>query len=169
MKNEIERKFFVARMPDLSGLVPLRYERYFLERSGGVEVRVQRVGERYVYERKENISALERSREKREISRQEFEVFIKGCGESIIRDKYVVPGGSGVAIQVYHGRFEGLVRAEVEFETVVEAEAFVPLDWMGREMTGLPIARDASLLDMGEGEFRRMMGEFLFKKGAGGA
>ena len=57
-----------------------------------------------------------------------------------------------IAIQVYHGDFEGLVRAEVEFDTEEEATVFKPLDWMGEEMTGLPIARDATLIELSKSE-----------------
>lgn len=39
MKNEIERKFFVKEMPDLKGIKPLVYERYFLKKNG-METRI---------------------------------------------------------------------------------------------------------------------------------
>ena len=43
------------------------------------------------------------------------------------------------------------MRAEVEFATEEEAKAFQPLGWMGKEMTGMPIARDAQLLELTRG------------------
>jgi hypothetical protein len=59
MKNEIERKFFVKEMPDLSGIEPLHYERYFLERGNGKEIRISKINDSYVYEDKSEISDLE--------------------------------------------------------------------------------------------------------------
>ena len=157
MKTEIERKFYVKTMPDLSGIKPQKYERYFLERGKGTEIRISKVDDSYKYELKREISALERTREKREITKEEFDRLKQGSHEAIIRDRYNIPSDHDstheIAVQIYHGRFEGLIRAEVEFETQEDAEAFVPLPWMGEEMTGLPIARDSKLLDLTEEEF----------------
>ena len=157
MNREIERKFFVKTMPNLSGIKPQKYERYFLERGNGTEIRISKVDDSYKYEVKREISALERTREKREITKEEFDRLKQGTHEAIIRDRYNIPSDHGstheIAIQIYHGRFEGLIRAEVEFESQEDAEAFVPLPWMGEEMTGLPIARDSKLLDLTEEEF----------------
>ena len=112
------------------------------------------MNDKYIYERKAEISALERAREKKEISEQEFNQLKEKSSEAIIRDRYNISSNPEVAIQVYHGRFEGLVRAEVEFETEEEAKSFIPLPWMGKEMTGLPIARDSKLLDLNEAGFQ---------------
>ena len=154
MRNEIERKFFVKEMPDISGLQPLHYERYFLERSNGREVRIAKVGDSYVYEEKNEVSDLERTREKREITRPEFEKLKEHSSEGIVRERYSISENPKIAIQIYHGRFEGLIRAEVEFDSEDAARSFVPLSWMGKEITGLPIARDGKLLDLSDEEFQ---------------
>lgn len=155
MKNEIERKFFVKQMPNLSGITPLHYERYFLERGNGKEVRISKVGDSYLYENKSEISNLERTRTKKEITKEEFEKLKQRSSEAIIRERYSISSNPNIAIQVYRGRFEGLVRAEIDFSSVEEARAFAPLSWMGEEMTGLPIARDSKLLDLTDYEFRK--------------
>lgn len=48
-KNEIERKFYVKKMPDLSGIQPLFYERYFLKSTAGEEIRISKVNNSYKY------------------------------------------------------------------------------------------------------------------------
>jgi CYTH domain-containing protein len=154
MLNEIERKFFVKQMPDLSGIEPLHYERYFLSRANGVEERISKVNEKFVYEKKTEISSLERSREKKEISEQEFNQLKEKASEAIIRDRYNIPSNPEATVQIYHGKFEGLIRAEVEFKSEEEAKSFVPFSWMGKEMTELPIARDSKLLDLTNEEFQ---------------
>lgn len=153
MKHEIERKFFVREMPDLSGIEPSHYERYFLISPTGTEIRISKIDARYFYEKKSHISALERTREKKEILRAEFEKLKPSETEGIIRDRYALSTNPDIAIQIYHGKFEGLVRAEVEFDSVEAARAFIPLPWMGQEMTGLPIARDGELLTLSSEEF----------------
>lgn len=165
MKNEIERKFFVKEMPDLKEIEPLFYERYFLERRNGIETRISKVNETYKYEKKIEISELERTRESKEITKEEFDKLKQGASEAIIRERYDISVNPKISIQIYHGRFDGLVRAEVEFESEEEAKNFVPLDWMEEEMTGLPIARDGKLIDLKEEEFKfylkKMTEEYL--------
>ena len=40
-----------------------------------------------------------------------------------------------IEFDVFEGKFEGLMLAEVEFETEEEANAFVPPEWFGRDVT----------------------------------
>lgn len=154
MNNEIDRKFFVKEMPDLSGITALSCERYFLERGDGHETRISKVGDSYIYEDKSEISSLERAGIKKELTREQFESFKKSSSEMIIREQYNLSTNPDIDIQIYHGRFEGLVRAEVEFNSEQEARAFIPPGWMGKEMTRLPIARDSKLLNLSDEEFK---------------
>lgn len=155
MKNEIERKFFVKELPDLSNLEPIHYERYYLENGGGKEIRISKVAESYIYEEKIEVSKLERTRSKKEISKKEFEDFKQKASEGIIRDSYRISNNPDVTLKIYQGRFEGLIRAEVEFGSEDDAKSFIPPAWMGEEMTDLPIARDGKLIDLTEQEFRK--------------
>jgi adenylate cyclase len=156
MNNEIERKFFVKEMPDLSGITPLHYERYFLERGKDTEIRISKINDSYKYEKKTRVSKLERTREKKDITKEEFEKLKQGATEAIIRDRYDISTDPDISIQIYHGRFEGLVRAEVEFKNEEEALNYFPPAWMREEMTDLPIARDSKLIDLTDEEFRHL-------------
>jgi CYTH domain-containing protein len=160
MKNEIERKFFVNVMPDISGIKALHYERYFINRDNGdngIEERISKIDDEFWYQRKVEISELERTQEKKRISESEFNQLKEKASEAIIRDRYNLSFNPDIVIQIYHGRFEGLIRAEVEFNSEAEAKSFIPLSWMGEEMTGLPIARDSKLLDLTDSEFRKYL------------
>ena len=48
-------------------------------------------------------------------------------------------------LDVYHGRLEGLLTAEVEFDAVAAASAFVPPDWLGRDVTDDPRYKNKKL------------------------
>lgn len=157
MKNEIERKFFVKQMPDLSEIKPFNYERYFLESKNGKEVRISKVNNKYFYEEKSELSDLERTREKKEITQEEFGRLKQDASEGLIRDKYVISDNPNTVIQVYHGRFEGLIRVEVEFDSEEQAKSFIPPSWIGEEMTGSPIARDSSLVNLSDEEFKKYL------------
>jgi CYTH domain-containing protein len=160
LKTEIERKFFPKTLPDLSGVAPVAYERYFLERGNGVEVRIQRKGTKFTYQRKTEVAGVGRSRdEDREISAEEFERLKVGASAAIVRTRYDLP--PLVALQVYGGAHEGLVRYEVEFPSTEAAAAFVPEPWMGEEITESPLGRDALLLDLTPEEFRRQLARYI--------
>lgn len=159
MKNEIERKFFVRQLPSLEGIQPLHYERYILSNDGEKEVRIQKVNDTYTYEEKSSVSDLERTRTKKEITKEEFDtVKAESSGKALIRDRYNISSNPEIAIQIYHGDFEGLIRAEVEFDSEEQAKTFKPLDWMGKEMIGLPIARDATLIKLSKSELQEFLG-----------
>jgi CYTH domain-containing protein len=148
-ESEIERKYFVRKMPDLAGIKPLLSERYFLNISNVVEERVTKIGDdQYFYEKKIETSRLSRNETHRYISKEEFDSLIPSESEAILRVRYDMPSFPKISIMVYKGRFNGLIRAEVEFKSIQEAESFNPPDWMGREMTDLPIARDAKLISL---------------------
>lgn len=137
----------------MSGIAPLHYERHILKNEGNIEERISKINEKYFYERKELLSSLERTREKKEISAEEFDTLKKVAPDALVRDRYDISENPKISIQVYRGKYEGLMRAEVEFTSVEEAENFVPLPWMGVEMTTLPISRDATLLELSDEEF----------------
>lgn len=55
----------------------------------------------------------------------------------IEKDRHYVPvGGHTFEVDVFHGRHEGLVIAELELQS--EDEAFASPDWLGEEVTGNP-------------------------------
>lgn len=152
---EIERKFLIRKMPDLTGIQPVHYERYYLHRDENVEERIQKKDSIYEYEYKKRISSLERTKEKRSLSESEFFELKQRASEAIIRDSYLLP--SGVSIKIYHGKFEGLVRAEIEFKTREEATQYQPVSWMGEEITENPLGKDSKLLNLSGKEFYQML------------
>lgn len=157
MNNEIERKFLIKELPDLSQKVKIGYERHYLFDKNGIELRVQRKGDKFELERKVHISAVERTKDKIEISEEEFNLLKPLTIGAIIRDSYTLSTKPDLTVKIYHGKYEGLVRAEVEFDTTEELEAFQVPDWCGREITGTPLARDSQLLKLTDEEFRRAL------------
>lgn len=50
--KEIERKFFIKTMPDLSGLIPWHNERFFLKSEDGFEERISKIQDKFYYDKK---------------------------------------------------------------------------------------------------------------------
>ncbi|OGY53275.1 MAG: hypothetical protein A2912_00175 [Candidatus Buchananbacteria bacterium RIFCSPLOWO2_01_FULL_40_23b] len=157
MTQEIERKFFVKNMPDLSGLKSIRDERYYLYSDGGIELRFQKHGKKYELERMAEYANLSRTQEKIEITQNEFETLRRFGKGPIIRESYLISQNPQVTVKIYHGRFEGLIRVEVEFESLDQAQQFQPPDWFGKEMVDISIAKDAKLIDLADEEFHKLV------------
>ncbi len=154
---EIERKWIPKKMPNLSKLQPLRSERYFLYHKNGTELRIQSKGTKYELERKSDTSDLSHTKEKILISKEEFNTLKKFAKESLIRDNYKISDSPNISLKVYHGKFKGLVRIEVEFSSEKEAKNFKPLPWFGKEITNLAIGRDSKLITLSDKEFKKQL------------
>ena len=155
--REIERKFLVKKKPDLSKEESINYERYFLKIESDFEERIQKKGDKYEKERKFKTSDLSRKTEKQEISKEDFDVLKKTTSQSIIRDSYKISDNPNTTIKIYHGDYEGLVRAEVEFFSEEEAKKFQPYDWMGNEITDTPLGKDAKLIQLNKKKFKNLL------------
>ena len=157
MGSEIERKFFVKDMPDVSELTKTSLERHFLYNAGGIELRIQTDGTRFTLQRKTSVSDTERATEQIELSRSEFDTLKTLAPTSISRDSYHLADNPKTDLRLYHGAFEGLVRAEFEFERPEELASFQPPDWVGKEMTGSPLSRDSWLIKLNPVEFSALL------------
>ncbi len=158
---EIERKFLVKEMPDLDNLKPIGYERYYLSEDESSIVRIQKKGDKYEREIKKSISNLEHEKVKECISEEEFDELKLGRdADGIIREGYQLSSNPDISLKIYRGRFEGLVRVEVEFSSREDAEAFVPLAWMGTEITTSPLGADARLSHLNKEEFLNLLANF---------
>lgn len=154
---EIERKFLVSDLPDLSKLTLVRYERYYVYQTDGIEVRVQKKGDAFEFERKVQTDVLTRETQKIQITEGEFDFFKNIANRSIIRVSYIIETTPKISIKMYEGVFQGLVRAEVEFDSAEAAYAFEPPVWFGREITENPLGRDGLLIKLNENEFRQLL------------
>ncbi|MBU1110867.1 hypothetical protein KKB83_04595 [Patescibacteria group bacterium] len=155
--HEIERKFLVEKLPDLSDKDSVSYERYFLKIEADFEERIQRKGDKYEKEKKFKTSDLSRKTEKQEISKRDFDVLINSASKSIIRESYKISDNPEVTIKIYHGDYEGLTRAEVEFSSEDEAKNFQSYDWMGKEITNTQLGKDSKLIQLNQKEFKDLL------------
>ncbi len=157
--QEIERKFLVKILPNLENLKPIRYERYFLFRSENVEIRIQKKWEKYEFERKEKQDNLEAHKQKFEITREEFERLKSFSNEAIIREAHLISQNPEISLKIYHWKFEGFKRVEIEFLSKQEALDFVPYDWFGEEITDSPCWKDSKLLDLSDEEIKNLIAQ----------
>lgn len=139
--REIERKFLVRKLPDNLGSFVHREidQGYLAIAPDGVQVRLRRAGEKYSLTYKRGRA---NSREEREVelTREQFATLWPGTeGKRLTKTRYDVPYGDRVIeIDIYSGRHEGVIVAEVEFDDEQSAAAFQRPDWLGDDVTHDP-------------------------------
>lgn len=135
---EIERKFLIPRLPD-------GYEKYHcLEIEQGYlstspVVRVRRQGDSF-YLTYKSAGLLARQEYNLSLTEESYLHLRAKCdGNLIAKTRYLlpVPGETSLTVEldVFHGAYEGLFLAEVEFPSVEAAEGFTPLSWFGEDVT----------------------------------
>lgn len=137
MAIEIERKFCVLKMPDLTAYTGVEISQGYLSvGEDGTEIRLRRKGERF-YQTVKQGKGVQRTELEVELSRAQFDnLWPLTAGRRVEKVRYeIVEGIWTIELDVYRGRLKGLVVAEVEFETVAESARFVPPLWFGREVT----------------------------------
>ena len=157
MSNEIERKFLIKKMPNLDFIEPVYYQRYFLFRNTNLEIRIQKRGGKYEFERKVTENNLSAKKLKFEITKEEYDKLKELPCEHIVRESYKISDNPEITVKVYHGKFEGLVRAEVEFEDEKEAQKFQVPEWFGEEITNSSLGRDSKLLDLSKQDIKSLL------------
>ena len=137
-ETEIERKFLVGRLPD-AGIpaAPTSIDQgYLTTESGDLEVRLRRKGDRY-YQTIKQGRGLSRVQTEVALSRQQFDAMWPHTeGRRVVKRRHEIPYGPHVIeLDVFGGSLEGLVIAEVEFDSVARAREFDPPEWFGEEVT----------------------------------
>jgi CYTH domain-containing protein len=137
---EIERKFLVAHLPGDLGAHPVERvdQGYLAVGADGVEVRIRRRGDRHVLTVKSGTGRL-RVEEEIDVGARVFDSLwglTEGRRVEKLRHLLPAPGGLTIELDVYAGALDGLVVAEVEFDSPDAAAAFVPPAWFGDEVTG---------------------------------
>lgn len=157
----IKRKFLLTSLPDLDGYSKETWERFYLYRKDGTNLRIQKVNNRYELERISNSSGFTRIRNVIQISEDEFYLLRSLTKEVVKREVFVKLGNPTVWVMVYHDRFEGFGRIEVQFKNNKEASDFVPWEWLGKELTGLPLEKEDTMLDLTKEKFQELLTQNL--------
>ena len=132
---EIERKFLIDK-------IPLKLTEYNCDKikqgyfSILPEKRVRKRGDVYILTEKGEGDMIREERERIIDKEMGEELFALSKTYIIEKTRYYIPFGEyTIELDIYGGRHEGLVVAEVEFESEEKALAFDPPDWFGEDIT----------------------------------
>ena len=154
---EIERKYRIKSLPDSIRISnKLDIEQYYV--SINPEIRIRKSGSDF-YITIKGEGNLIRSEYEFSIDKEQFETNkskIINTTTVLQKTRYRVSYTNNhiIEIDVYHGFLEGLIIAEVEFDSIDESNSFIPPNWFEMEVTNDPrfknknLARVKSMLEL---------------------
>lgn len=132
---EIERKFLVKELPDLSKYEVLHIEQGYISTSP--TIRIRRENDEY-YVTCKGKGSLSHDELNIPMSAEKYEhLLTKIDGILISKNRYLIPLSDKLTAELdeFLDSLEGLYYVEVEFETEKEALDFIPPTWFGKEVT----------------------------------
>jgi CYTH domain-containing protein len=141
---EIEKKFLIRHLPDLEQYQVKQIEQGYL--CTDPVVRIRKSDHRYILTCKSPLAEKKPGEGGMRVNR-EMEVPLSSRGYEHLREKvdghliqksrYIIPleDGHTGELDVFHGALQGLVFVEVEFADTQEAQAFVPPEWFGENVS----------------------------------
>lgn len=142
---EIERKFKIKKLPEnLEQYEKKEIEQAYLCRKP--TIRVRKSNEDYILTYKSKVvlntseNATARANEEVELPLTEAayeHMKEKADGSIISKTRYLIPldDNHKIELDVFHGYLEGLVFAEVEFDSEEDAAAFTLPEWFGEDVS----------------------------------
>jgi adenylate cyclase len=147
--QEIEHKFLVtdAIRDVLRTLEPKSIRQgYILDDPSGKTVRVRTKGHKGFLTIKGKTTGITRSEYEYEIPFDDAEALLNDfCELTLVKDRYaVVFNGKTWDVDVFHGKLEGLIVAEIELEN--ENESFELPPWAGKKVSDDPRYYNVNLI-----------------------
>lgn len=151
MEKEIERKYLIKKsnIPyDLSKYACANIEQAYL--LFNPSIRIRKENDKFYLTYKENVSKeehIERFEKNIEITVEDYNRLIKSkLGLIICKTRFFIPYKNLIIeLDLFHNEYEGLIYAEVEFDTKEAALAFEKPIWFGEELTSNIKYTNASL------------------------
>jgi adenylate cyclase len=136
--KEIERKFLVATLPENLEQYPHKeiVQGYIAITPDGTEVRLRKKGEKYFQTIKSGLGKI-RGEHEIEITEDQFNTLWPTTeGKRVEKVRYEIPVGENIIeLDIYSGDLNGLLTAEVEFNSEEGSNSFEPPVWLGKEVT----------------------------------
>ena len=149
---EIERKFLIPHLPADIEKYPHAeiLQGYFFNEAEKV-VRLRKKWNQY-YQTIKTGQGLTRQEDEEDLTQAVFEEQRNNVGDrSLQKTRYEIPyEWKIIELDIYRGKLQWLVVAEIEFTSEEEANAFTAPDSFGKELTGIPQAGNSYLAKYGK-------------------
>jgi CYTH domain-containing protein len=148
MAIETERKYLVKSGFEHLSVKKIRIKQSYFSTDPGRTIRLRIAGEKGIITFKSSTwdESFSRNEWEFEIPLKDAEEMIKICLPGIIdKTRYYIPAGRHTfEVDVFHGKNDGLIIAEIELSS--ESEEFEPPEWLGEEVTGNPRYYNSNLI-----------------------
>lgn len=131
---EIERKFLIKELPDLSKFDYVDIEQGYLNVSP--VVRIRKKNDKYILTYKGS-GLMAREEIEASLTEDAYKHLLEKIdGYPITKRRYLIPlDPYTIELDIFEGHMKGLIMAEVEFPSIEEANAFKTPDWFGEDVT----------------------------------
>ena len=133
---DIEKKFLITAIPfSLEGYKSRKIEQAYL--STDPVIRVRRDNDDYYLTYKSK-GFVVREEYNLPLSKESYEhLLTKADGNIITKTRYEIPEKNNLTIEldIFEGKFKGLILAEVEFESEDDANSYTPPEWFGDDVS----------------------------------
>ena len=133
---EIERKYLIHNIPfDLNNYPHREIEQAYLNVDPVIRIRRKNNDYFLTYKSK---GLLAREEYDLPLNAESYTHLLeKADGNILTKTRYEIPLGDHLIIEldIFHGKFEGLILAEVEFPSLEEANSFSPPEYFGEDVT----------------------------------
>ena len=133
---EIERKFLIKKLPDnLTSYKARKIEQAYL--CTDPVVRMRRDNDDYYLTYKSK-GMIVREEYNFPLTKEAYgHLLAKADGNIITKTRYEIPEKDNLTIEldVFEGKFDGLLLAEVEFASEEEALGYIPPEWFGEDVS----------------------------------
>ena len=150
---EVERKFLIKTIPDnLESYPHSLIEQGYLCTSP--VLRVRRLDDTYILTYKSS-GMMIREEYEHPLTKEGYRHLIaKADGLIISKTRYRIPDNSGhtIELDIFHGKLDGFIMAEVEFSSENDAASYTPPEWFDREVTQDPAFHNSRISRMNEAE-----------------
>lgn len=152
----LTRRFIIQSLNKVNVSSPIRYERYYINDNLRIQIK-DNIFEKEILD-EDNVII-----EKTTISEAEFNKLKKDAYSKIIRDSYFCLDDGRISIKKYLGKYKGLIRIEVKFNSIEEMNNYEKESWMGIEITNSLLAFDKDLSKLSEQEFLLELNKYIRK------
>lgn len=133
---EIERKFLIKKLPDnLASYKARKIEQAYLCTDPVVRVRRDN-GDYYLTYKSKGM--IVREEYNLPLTKEAYgHLLTKADGNIITKTRYEIPEKNNLTIEldVFEGKFDGLLLAEVEFASEEDALGYIPPEWFGEDVS----------------------------------
>ena len=155
---EIERKYLLGAIPEGLNLT----DKHSISQgyiNNDPVVRIRKYDDQYILTIKSRglIERLEIEKPLTEKEYSELSTIVKG--NLIEKDRYKIPLEDGYTLEldVFHGIYEGLIIAEIEFESIEKAESYKAPGYLSCDVSEMPEYQNSSLSSMDSEDISRLL------------